>query len=48
MDAGTMDSEGRSSTNGGKICGIIATVLWGLSALILIGTLVSMFVVAGR
>ena len=34
MDAGTMDSEGRSSTNGGKICGIIATVLWGLGALI--------------
>ncbi len=27
MDAGTMDSSGRSNTSGGKICGIIATVL---------------------
>lgn len=27
MDAGTMDPAGRSNTNAGKICGIIATVL---------------------
>jgi hypothetical protein len=27
MDAGTMDPAGRSTTQAGKICGIIATVL---------------------
>ena len=27
MDAGTMDSAGRGTTNGGKICGIIGTIL---------------------
>lgn len=27
MDAGAMDPEGRSLTNAGRICGIIATVL---------------------
>ena len=34
MDAGTMDSSGRSSTNGGKICGIIVTVLSVLGILV--------------
>ncbi len=27
MDAGTMDRSGRSLTNAGRICGIIATIL---------------------
>ena len=36
MDAGTMDSAGRGTTQAGKICGIIGTVLFVLS-LILIG-----------
>ena len=27
MDAGAMDSTGRSTTNGGRICGMIATIL---------------------
>jgi len=31
MDAGTMDPSGRSNTNAGKICGIIATVLMAIS-----------------
>jgi hypothetical protein len=30
MDAGAMDPSGRSVTNAGKICGIIATVLLAL------------------
>jgi len=31
MDAGVMDPSGRSLTNGGRICGIIAVVLLALS-----------------
>ncbi len=27
MDAGTMDPSGRSNTNAGRICGMIATIL---------------------
>lgn len=34
MDAGTMDPGGRSNTNAGKICGIIATVLMALSLIV--------------
>jgi hypothetical protein len=30
MDAGTMDPEGRGTTQAGKICGIIATILLGV------------------
>jgi hypothetical protein len=33
MDAGTMDPSGRSTTNAGKVCGIIGTILWGLGTL---------------
>jgi hypothetical protein len=33
MDAGQMDSAGRSLTNAGRICGIIATVLLILGVL---------------
>lgn len=33
MDAGTMDPEGRSLTQAGKICGIIGTILLILSIL---------------
>ncbi len=33
MDAGTMDPSGRSNTNVGKICGMIATILMILGAL---------------
>jgi hypothetical protein len=31
MDAGTMDPSGRGTTNAGKICGIIGTILLILS-----------------
>lgn len=34
MDAGIMDPSGRSVTNAGKICGIIGTILLGVSVLI--------------
>ena len=33
MDAGTMDPSGRGTTQAGKICGIIATVLMILSVI---------------
>jgi len=33
MDAGTMDPSGRSITNAGRICGIVATILLILGAL---------------
>ncbi len=36
MDAGAMDPSGRSVTNAGRICGIIATILLGLSVLVFI------------
>lgn len=39
MDAGEMDPSGRSNTNAGRICGLIATVLLGLG---LIGFLIAM------
>jgi hypothetical protein len=41
MDAGSMDSTGRGSTQAGMICGIIATVLMGLA---LIGMLIAIAV----
>ena len=34
MDAGTMDPSGRSTTNAGRICGIIAVILLILSAIV--------------
>lgn len=34
MDAGTMDPSGRSITQGGKICGMIATILLALGVVI--------------
>jgi len=33
MDAGTMDPSGRSLTNAGKICGMIATIIAGFWSL---------------
>ena len=33
IDAGTMDPSGRSTTNAGRICGIIGTILLGLGIL---------------
>jgi len=36
MDAGTMDSAGRGATQAGKICGIIGTILFGLSLIIIV------------
>ena len=36
MDAGAMDPTGRSLTNGGRICGMIGTILLALSILVLI------------
>ena len=35
MDAGTMDPAGRGTTQAGKICGIIGTVLFVLSLILL-------------
>jgi hypothetical protein len=37
MDAGTMDPSGRGSTNAGKICGIIGTILMILSIIAVVG-----------
>lgn len=34
MAAGTMDPSGRSTTNGGRICGIIATILMIIAAIV--------------
>jgi hypothetical protein len=34
MDEGRMDDSGRSITNGGKICGMIATILLALGIII--------------
>jgi hypothetical protein len=42
MDAGLMDPEGRSLTQAGKICGIIATILMGLSVLAFVAFLALM------
>ncbi len=36
MDAGAMDPSGRSLTNAGRICGIVAICLLGISVLIFI------------
>jgi hypothetical protein len=37
IDAGAMDSSGRSLTNAGRICGIIATILLVLGVVAFIG-----------
>jgi hypothetical protein len=37
MDAGLMDPTGRQNTSAGRICGIIATALLGLSLLVVLG-----------
>jgi len=34
IDAGTMDASGRGMTNAGRICGMIATILLGISLLV--------------
>jgi hypothetical protein len=39
IDSGMMDPEGRSMTQAGRICGIIACILMALSVLIAIGFL---------
>ena len=36
MDAGALDPSGRSMTNAGRICGMIATILMILGAVIMI------------
>jgi len=36
MDAGAMDPSGRSTTNAGRICGIIATILLAISIVVCI------------
>lgn len=36
MDAGAMDPTGRSVTNAGKICGMIATILLALGAIVVV------------
>jgi len=50
MDAGTMDPSGRSNTNAGKICGIIATVLMAISLIgsILLIALLGLGALAGH
>ena len=45
MDAGQMDSAGRSNTNAGRICGMIATIL--LAVGLVIGVLLLMLGVFG-
>ena len=39
MDGGTMDPSGRGMTAGGRICGIVATILFCLGILACIGFL---------
>jgi len=39
MDAGAMDPSGRSVTNAGRICGMIATILLALGILVGIAAL---------
>ena len=46
MDAGTMDPAGRGSTQAGKICGLIATILMIIGAIIGV-LIVALGVVAG-
>ena len=46
MDAGTIDPSGRSSTNAGRICGIIGTILMILGVLIW-GGIILLAVVGG-
>lgn len=36
MDAGAMDPSGRSTTNAGRICGIIATILFAIGGVVFI------------
>jgi hypothetical protein len=36
MDAGAMDPSGRSTTNAGKVCGIIGTILSAISIVVVI------------
>lgn len=50
MDAGAMDPSGRSTTNAGRICGIIATILFaiGVVVFILVFGLGILGAVAGR
>jgi len=45
IDAGTMDPSGRSSTNAGKICGIIGTILMIVG--LVIGVLIFMLGMVG-
>lgn len=40
MDAGAMDPTGRSLTNAGKICGLIATILMIVGVVIFLGLFV--------
>jgi hypothetical protein len=47
MNRGEVDDEGRGSTQGGMVCGIIGTILSGFVCLILAG-MVSLFVVAAQ
>ncbi len=39
MDAGAMDPTGRSVTNGGRICGMIATILLCVGVVVFIALL---------
>ena len=39
IDAGSMDPSGRSLTNGGRICGIIATILFVVYVILFIGAM---------
>jgi hypothetical protein len=39
MDAGAMDASGRSVTQAGRICGMIATILLALSVVVFIALL---------
>ena len=41
MDAGTMDPSGRSLTNAGRICGMIATIL-AIAAIVVVVLLIAL------
>ena len=48
MAAGTMDPSGRGNTNGGRICGMIATILMIIGAIIGLLALAFFFLFAAR
>ena len=48
MAAGTMDPSGRGLTSGGRICGIIASILMIVAAIVAVLGLVFFFLLSAR